>query len=285
MSHLRLNMALAWLLLAGCTGGAGSAQVADVSRHAGPVRADTTVMSPSASPRQPPAADSVLRLISEVDGEGALSYPLANGATVNFWHGVTFNVQGQTYYTGFAWISPAVPGPQQDDYPDPARQAVLAQATFVLGEDAQAPWRWEGSELAIGQFGSHGRGNAVDAHGQAQTLPLHNGDLLLAVPSLQDLPGETGRALEILHFRAALPTAVEDRRWRHLGTLQTGSDNTASCGQANPRIACRTVHGVVRFIDEPGQRFPVISVAYPDTGVEAAVEYRYDAGSRTYQPT
>ena len=234
---------------------------------------------------QTPRADSVLYLISDVDGDGALSYPIANGATINYWHGQQFTAQGKHYYTGFAWVSPTVFGEQESAYPDPDQPAVLTQATFELTSDAQQPWRWEGSELDIGHFGGYGRGNAVDGKRRVESVSLSNGDLLLAVPTLYDTPGATGRALEILHFSATLPAQADDKRWRHLGTLEAGSDNSASCGEANPRLACRDVIGQLRIDAQAGQAFPVLSVAFPENADEKTVQYRYDAQTKTYRPT
>lgn len=232
---------------------------------------------------QTPRADSVLYLISDVDGDGALSYPIANGATINYWHGQQFTAQGKHYYTGFAWVSPTVFGEQESAYPDPDQPAVLAQATFELTSDAQQPWRWEGSELDIGHFGGYGRGNAVDGKRQVEWVSLSNGDLLLAVPTLYDIPGATGRAVEILHFSATLPAQADDKRWRHLGTLEAGSDNSASCGEANPRIACRDVSAQLRFEHVSGQPFPVLWLDFAQAS-EPSLRYRYEAPSRTYQP-
>ncbi|KRG75638.1 hypothetical protein ABB30_11555 [Stenotrophomonas ginsengisoli] len=241
------------------------------------------VAAVDSAPVPVPRVDNVLSLISDVDGDGTLSYAIANGATINYWHGQQFVLQGKSYYTGFAWLSPAVFGEQEDEYPDPGQKAVLAQATFVLGSDAQQPWHWEGSELDIGQFGAHGQGSAVDSARQVQTWAMHNGDLLLAVPTRYDTPGATGRAVEILHFSATLPAQADDRRWRHLGTLEAGSDNSASCGEANPRIACRDVSAHLRFEQVSGQQFPLLWLDFAQAS-ESSLRYRYEAPSRTYQP-
>lgn len=142
-----------------------------------------------------------------------------------------------------------------------------------------------GSELDIGHFGGYGRGNAVDGKRRVESVSLSNGDLLLVVPTLYDSPGATGRALEILHFSATLPVQADDKRWRHLGTLEAGSDNSASCGEANPRLACRDLTGQLRIDAQAGQAFPVLSVAFPENADEKTVQYRYDAQTKTYRPT
>lgn len=276
-----------WLLLSGCSYGSDDPHPAAVGDQTGDghTRAMTSdaVAAVGSAPVPVPRADNVLSLISDVDGDGTLSYAIANGATINYWHGQQFVLQGKSYYTGFAWISPAVFGEQEDEYPDPGQKAVLAQATFVLGSDAQQSWHWEGSELDIGQFGAHGQGNAVDSARQVQTWAMHNGDLLLAVPTRYDTPGATGRAVEILHFSATLPAQADDRRWRHLGTLEAGSDNSASCGEANPRIACRDVSAHLRFEQVSGQQFPLLWLDFAQAS-ESSLRYRYEAPSRTYQP-
>ena len=275
------------LLLAGCGSDSDAPPPAASGDHAGDGQAramtSATVDAADNAAVQVPAAHRVLSLISEVEGDGALSYPIANGATINYWHGQQFTAQGKRYYTGFAWVSPTVFGEQQSAYPDPDQPAVLAQATFELTGDAQQPWRWEGSELDIGHFGGNGRGNAVDGKRQVEWVSLSNGDLLLAVPTLYDIPGATGRAVEILHFSATLPAQADDKRWRHLGTLEAGSDNSASCGEANPRIACRDVSAQLRFEHVSGQPFPVLWLDFAQAS-EPSLRYRYEAPSRTYQP-
>lgn len=289
MSHLPIKLALACLLLGGCGRAADAAQASQDPTQTGPAGEQTTMMLDADAARvtrvPPPRADSVLYLISNVDGDGALSYPVANGATINFWHGVHYRAQGRQYYTGFAWFSPTVYGEDEQAWPDPGQQAVLAQATFVLDGNAAQPWRWEGSEPSIGRFGGYGRGNPVDGKRQPQSWPLENGDLLLAVPSTYDVPGATGRALEILHFSARLPGTVDDQRWRHLATLEAGSDNSAGCGDANPRIPCSDVTGQLRFVGEPGQAWPVIEVAFPEDAAQQTQRYRYDPQGKTYRPT
>ena len=145
----------------------------------------------------------------------------------------------------------------------------------------------EGSELDIGAFGGYGRGNHVDTTRQVQSWLMADGDLLLVVPALYDDSGITQRTLELLHFSGTLPQGGDDRRWRHLGTLDAGSDNSASCGEANPRIACRDVSGQLRFVTEPGQALPVIWLAFPENAGKApmhSVQYRYDPQARQYRP-
>ena len=289
MKNPALMPLMACLLLAGCSYGSDDPHPAAAGDQAGDGHAramkSEVVAAVDSAPVLVPRTDNVLFLISDVDGDGALSYAIANGATINYWHGQQFVLQGKSYYTGFAWLSPAVFGEQEDDYPDPEQKAVLAQATFVLGSDAQQSWRWEGSELDIGQFGAHGQGNAVDSARQVQTWAMHNGDLLLAVPTRYDTPGATGRAVEILHFSATLPAQADDRRWRHLGTLEAGSDNSASCGEANPRIACRDVSAQLRIDAQAGQDFPVLSLIFPQAADEKTLHYRYHAQSKTYRPS
>lgn len=285
----RVSVAMACVLLAGWGAQDAGGQLPDGSGQAVPATATAPLQaSASGVAGLPPVPDArqVLSLISDVDGAGALSYPIANGATINYWHGQQFTAQGKHYYTGFAWVSPTVFGEQESAYPDPDQPAVLAQATFELTSDAQQPWRWEGSELDIGHFGGYGRGNAVDGKRRVESVSLSNGDLLLAVPTLYDTPGATGRALEILHFSATQPAQADDKRWRHLGTLEAGSDNSASCGEVNPRVACRDVTGQLRFVGEAGQALPVIWLVFPENAGKVPMhtaQYRFDPQTRQYR--
>ena len=286
----RVSVAMACVLLAGWGAQDAGGQLPDGSGQAVPATATAPLQaSASGVAGLPPVPDArqVLSLISDVDGDGALSYPIVNGATINHWHAHAFQSQQTRYYTGFAWLSPSVYGSAQAHYPEPGQQAVLAQATFVLTPGAEPAWRWEGSELDIGAFGGYGRGNRVDTARQVQSWPMPDGDLLLVVPALYDDSGITQRTLELLHFSGTLPQGGDDRRWRHLGTLDAGSDNSASCGEANPRIACRDVTGQLRFVAEPGQALPVIWLAFPENAGKApmhTVQYRFDPQARQYRP-
>ena len=286
----RMSVAMACVLLAGWGAQDAGGQLPDGSGQAVPATATAPLQAPaSGMARLPPVPDArqVLSLISDVDGAGALSYPIANGATIHYWHAHAFQSQKTRYYTGFAWLSPSVFGEQQQEYPDPGQKAVLSHATFVLTEGSDQPWRWEGSELDIGAFGGYGRGNHVDTTRQVQSWLMADGDLLLVVPALYDDSGITQRTLELLHFSGTLPQGGDDRRWRHLGTLDAGSDISASCGEANPRIACRDVSGQLRFVAEPGQALPVIWLAFPENAGKApmhSVQYRYDPQARQYRP-
>lgn len=70
---------------------------------------------------QPPRADSVLYFISNVDGDGATSYEVANGSWIHYWYGFQFELGGTRYYTGFAWETPERFGAESQDHsPAPA---------------------------------------------------------------------------------------------------------------------------------------------------------------------
>ncbi|UUE99652.1 hypothetical protein NDY24_07920 [Xanthomonas hortorum pv. pelargonii] len=53
-----------------------------------------------------PYAGSVLYLIYGVDGDGATSHEIDNGAMATFWGGQHFDLDGRHYYTGFAYATP-----------------------------------------------------------------------------------------------------------------------------------------------------------------------------------
>lgn len=290
-----LPLAAALVLLVACDARSGDPDTVagDASAAAAPSStADTDVVKANDSNNDlskipPPRPDSVLYLISDVDGNGALSYETANGSYINYWYGLQYESLGEQHYTGFAWSTPARYGAdEEENYPDPGTKVVLSHASFVATGDPEKPWKWEGSEPYIGEFGGNERGNEVDTSRRHQLWRAPDGDVLLAVPTTYFVSGTTMRTIEILHFHAKLPLGVDDKRWRYLGTLEVGSENDASCDpEVNPRIACTDVTGKLEFVEQPAGAFPVLSVAFPEGSGEKSREYRYDPQTKTYRPT
>ena len=63
---------------------------------------------------KPPSADSVLYFIYQRDGDGAVSYKVDGGATVSYWYGHAFELNGKHYFTGFGSRSVGE-GPEGDN--------------------------------------------------------------------------------------------------------------------------------------------------------------------------
>jgi hypothetical protein len=286
---LPLAAALVWMTA--CNAGAGTASAGAAQATSASSNGDQDVVNNSATASTtapatgiaPPRPDAVLYLISNVDGNGALSYEVANGAEINFWYGLQFESGGKQYYTGFAWETPRRFG-DGEHFPAPGTKVTLSNASFVASGNPQEPWKWEGSEPFIGEFGGNERANEVDPSRRHQLWHAPNGDVLLAVPSTYFVSGARMRTFEVLHFNAQLPLGVDDRRWRYLATLEAGGENSAEC-EDNPGSACYDLTGTLEFVEQPGGAMPLLSVTFPAGSDARPARYRYDPQSRTYRPT
>lgn len=246
--------------------------------------------APSAESPQPPRTDSVLYFISDVDGDGATSYEIANGAWINAWYGLQHTAAGKLYYTGFAWITPTRYGAARDsDEVDPEAKVTLAQATFeASAPGTESPWRFVGAEPAIGEFGAAEKGNTVDPKRKVQTWQGPDGTLLVAVPTWYLSGGSHMRLYDLLATVKATPDqGVAAPRWRYVGTVEAGEDNSASCGPDNGGLPCRDVSAVLAFRDRAGAELPDLKLSFTGTGAadDNTSEYRYDLSATTYRST
>jgi len=243
----------------------------------------------STQPLPPPRPDSVLYFISDVDGDGALEYEVANGSWINYWYGFQFELGGTTYYTGFAWETPELYGAERENYiPAPDTKVTLAHATFVASESgSKTPWTLQGVEPYIGEFGGYGKANEVDTERKPQTWKTPSGDMLLALPTRYLVSGVWMRTIDVLLFNPHELMHTDEKRWRYLTTLEAGSNNDASCGPDSPgSIPCTNTTGSLTFIPGNGSDLPILRVTIPepDGQGDTATEYRYDTQSKTYQP-
>ena len=238
---------------------------------------------------QPPRPDSVLYFISNVDSDGALEYEVANGSWIHYWYGFQFELDGTTYYTGFAWETPELYGTERENHvPAPDTKVTLAHATFVVSEPgSKTPWALQGVEPYIGEFGGYGKGNEVDTERKPQTWKTPSGDMLLALPTWYLVSGVRMRTIDILLFNPHELMDTDEKRWRYLATLEAGSNNDASCGPDSPgAIPCTNTTGSLAFVPSEGNDLPILRVTIPgsDGQGDTSVEYRYDTQTKTYQP-
>jgi|GEM_PF-230657 len=238
---------------------------------------------------QPPRPASVLYFISNVDGKGELSYEVANGSWINYWHGFQFELNGTTYYTGFAWETPELYGAEREShFPAPDTKVTLTHATFVASKPgSKTPWTWQGSELYIGEFGGHEKGNEIDPERKPQTWKTASGDMLLALPTWYLVSGVRMRTIDVLLFNPHELMNTDDKRWRYLATLEAGSNNDASCGPDSPgAIPCTNITGSLTFVPSNGSDLPTLRVTMPgaDGQGNTVTEYRYDTGRKSYLP-
>ena len=293
-----LVLALTSVLVVACSPAdpdpsADTAPVATSSPTPSAVKDAPTVAdsAPSAETLQPPRTDSVLYFISDVDGDGATSYEIANGAWINAWYGLRHAADGKQYYTGFAWITPTKYGAARDsDEVDPEAKVTLAQATFEASAPGTAtPWSFVGAEPAIGQFGAAEKGNAVDIKRKVQTWKGPDGTLLVAVPTWYLSGGSHMRLFDLLATQKATPDQdISAPRWRYVGSVEAGEDNSASCGPDNADLPCRNVSATLTFQERQGAALPDLQLAFTGEGAESGEmtgEYRYDSSATTYRST
>lgn len=296
--HLRtLVMALTSVLIVACspadkTASANAAPAGSPSSETPAVKdAPTVADSAPAQTLQPPRTDSVLYFISDVDGDGATSYEIANGAWINTWYGLQHAAGGKQYYTGFAWITPTKYGAARDnDEVDPDAKVTLAQATFeASAPGTESPWRFVGAEPAIGDFGAAEKGNSVDTKRKVQTWTGADGTLLVAVPTWYLSGGSHMRLFDLLATQKPTPDQdTQAPRWRYVGTVEAGEDNSAACGPDNGGLPCRDVSATLAFQERAGSALPDLKVSFTGNGAgsgDTAGEYRYDSSATTYRST
>ena len=111
---------------------------------------------------KPPSADSVLYFIYQRDGDGAVSYKVDGGATVSYWYGHAFELNGKHYFTGFGSRSVGE-GPEGDNGMMDPEHVAISQATFTRVEkDGKVEWSKPDTDGYVGEFGRLGRADEVD---------------------------------------------------------------------------------------------------------------------------
>lgn len=266
------------LMLAGCSAGNDANAAPDASAGRSAVAPATTAAptaqkaAPATTAAQAPSVQDVLSHITGKDGGGKSSYPVANGATINFWHGLDFEAGGKHWYTGFAWETPNKYGAaRENNIIDPSAKVTLTHATYEASAPGAAnPWTWRGSELWNGEFGKAERANEIDPSRKPQSWTSPSGLFVLALPSLVDASGGKAPAYEVLRFNPAEELqGTEERRWLHLGTIPAGN-----AGQAAGRL---------ELASRQGMELPDVRISAA-AGGDKPIEYRYDKPSKTYRP-
>ncbi|MBB4598216.1 hypothetical protein [Xanthomonas arboricola] len=244
----------------------------------------------------PPYPGSVLYLIYGMDGDGALSYEIDNGAVASFWHGQHFDLDGKHYYTGFAYATPNKYGNDEaETFPDPGEGVSISQATFLLtAPDSERPWRLFHAQQYVGRFGGDERADAVDETRKAQRHILDNGHLLLAVPTSSFGNGVTSFGFALFTFDPDKNDLGGYQGWVYRGTLAAGEDNELS-SDAEGSVAHVSSRGTLSFQPVPGGRMPAMQVVLQGTVLSGpgqvrmldasdAVIYVYDQTSGQYLP-
>ncbi len=296
----QLRMALAGLavslLASACTPSTSTASpqgAAAPRQEVAPMQSSATATATPAAVATPPDAGSVLYFIYQVDGDGAVSYEVANGAVATFWFGHSYEVAGTRYYTGFAWNTPQKFGKPGEDDVGPESRVTLSEATFTLsGDKPDRPWVLKGVEPWIGAIGAYGTAPDVDGKRKPVEHRTAAGKLVLAVPTRSFSNGTSVEGYEILVFNPDYENSEDGQVWASAGTVNTGEDNSAACDDGAV-MPCISNQGTLSFSAVPGSDLPAITVAATGTTIDApgqtralgasdARRYHYDAARKAY---
>lgn len=244
----------------------------------------------------PPYPGSVLYLIYGMDGDGALSYEIDNGAVASFWYGQHFDLGGKHYYTGFAYATPNKYGNDDaETFPDPGEGVSISQATFLLtAPGSERPWMLFHAQQYVGSFGGYERADAIDETRKPQQHVLDNGQLLLAVPTSSFGNGITSLGFALFTFDPDKNDLGDYQGWVYRGTVAAGEDNEASSDEEGTVPHVSSV-GTLSFQAVPGEPMPALHVALRGTAIAGpgrarmldasdTVAYAYDQASGQYQP-
>ncbi|QDH71338.1 hypothetical protein [Marilutibacter alkalisoli] len=243
---------------------------------------------------KPPAPDGVLYFIYQKDGDGAVSYEIANGAWATYWYGHSFELDGKRYFTGFAYATQERFPADGEHVPGPDDQVDLSNATFLLtDEGSETPWSLVGAEPYIGRFGAHDKGNEVDPGRKAQEFRTREGRLLLAVPTSSLQSGVRIESFDLFVFNPAKEVPIDEHHWTYVGNVYIGEDNSASCDQDAGRLACANSSGTLQFVPQDDSPMPMLRVERNGTVVDGpgqtrtlgssdVLEYSFDAANRKY---
>lgn len=287
--------ALLALALAACGSNApdAGAKGTTAAPEAGPAAAEHDKDS-AMTALKPPSADSVLYVIYQRDGDGAVTYKVDGGAIVSYWYGQAFDLKGKHYFTGFTSRSEGEEGPDSDAGMMEPGNVAIGQATFVQGGTADAPaWVQQDTDGYVGQFGGNDQPEPLDTARKAQTHVLDDGRMLLAVPTRNFTEGVAMFGYAIFLFDPDNVDKLSFRRWGYLGSIHAGEDNSASCedGAVTP---CAASSGTLAFGAVSGG-LPKLTVSLSgktidgpgklrDLGAADTLTYTFNADKERYTP-
>ncbi|MFD0725009.1 hypothetical protein [Lysobacter brunescens] len=251
-----------------------------------------TTPAPPKMAAQPPSPSSMLYLIYQKDGDGALSYEVDDGAVATWWFGHSFDLGGKHWYTGFAYNTPEVYGPKDENaVPAPGSKVNITAATlFKDSAGSEKEWTIDGAYPTIGEFGAYERAGEIDKTRKIESRETGDGRMVLAVPVTFFANGVDSASYEMFLFDSAdlqLEANAGRQRWTYIGNIAAGEDNDADCGQEPGDRACYQTKGTLSFGTPGDGGLPTIRIAMSGTGTEAAsgvTEYRYDTAGKQYQP-
>jgi hypothetical protein len=245
-----------------------------------------TDSSGNASPSIPaPNAKAVLFEIYKQEVEEVSGNQLSDGRYVSYWNGQPFSYQGKNYFVAFAEATPA----SEIEYPAPENKVTLSQATYELVGNQ---WQLKKVQQDVGKFGSNNKAPAVDTVQKTAVFSNIQGKLILATPTVIF----ANMGIQFFFYEIFI-FSPDDEKWKYLGNVKAGSDNTAGCAHeadSATTTKCAKSSAALQFSAAEGSSWPELKVLLKGTELDEAgklvalsdknaVTYRYDDKSSVYQ--
>lgn len=300
MKYLTVPMLVICALLGGCAGQDDTANgdPAQPQAAAATAGASATNGEERMDALKPPAPDSILYFIYGRDGDGARSYELEGGATVSYWLGHEFDLDGTRYFTGFTSKTNDREGEGGDsEYALEDGRIAIGQATFrrVGGEGSgKLEWAQVDTDGYVGEAGANDRADEIDDSRQVQDHQTGDGRYLLAVPTRAFTNGVTSRMFALFLFDPNNVDALKFRSWGYLGSIAAGSENSAACSDGEV-MPCVSSTGTLSFGPQADDGLPRIKVMFEGETIASpgqvralgegdAVTHAFDPQAHAYQP-
>ena len=231
-----------------------------------------------------PDAKTVLADIYKQDVKEVAGDQLSDGRYVGYWNGQQFVRNGKNYFVAFTEATP----PSEIEYPTSEDKVTISQATYEL---VGKQWQLKNVQQDVGKFGSNNKAPVVDAVQKTTVFQDVQGKLVLATPSV--IFANMGIQL---FFNEIFVLSPESEKWKYLGSVKTGSDNTAGCAHESDsatKAKCATSSGALQFLKIKDSSWPELKVVLKGTQLDDngnlislsdkdAVTYRYDEKSSSY---
>ncbi|UHH09171.1 hypothetical protein LU699_12820 [Luteimonas fraxinea] len=271
----------------GDTSGASSAQAVQTAPT------DIQDKDNSMTALKPPSPDSVLYFVYQRDGDGAHSFQVEGGATVGYWYGHAFDLNGEHYFTGFTSRSVGTDGSEAESTTMEPGHVAIGQVTLVQkDEGGQAGWSQIATDGFVGEFGRLNQPEMVDESRRTVSHKLADGRLILGVPTrmFEDGVAMSNYALFLFNKNGLPQTPF--RVWTYVGTVQAGSDNAEAC--EGGVMTCAASSGELEFEPSSGGDLPRIRIVQSGEtvvgpgqtrplGPEDALSFELDANTERYQ--
>lgn len=291
------------LVVAACGDKSGHADTASNAQSAAASATQAVAAQGEGSEKRPapvpPRPGQVLEGIYQKDAHGEDTMEIANGSQASYWYGYAFDLNGNHYFTGFAYDTPNKYAEQEKTAaPAPDARVTITEATFEWTTDGGvAGWNMVESERSIGEFGGYEKADTIDDKEPAVSTTTPDGQIVLAVPTWHLASGTRIKSFSMFVYqRTSASSNPDDTDWTYAGNVFRGDDNGAACdadGTGN-HIPCVAGSSTLTFLSTDGRDWPRLRVAMKGTGVDNAgrkktygaadvVEYRFNPKTRVYE--